>query len=236
MQNTTPRRSGTALFTPARAITRTLRSHLGRALRELASWRTLILIGICALLAIPATLFLAPDHKVHTLGQTIAVKSQPADTSFSGYGQITEGPRTFDLPHMRIYGPIRPQLSLVPQSSEELTNLLRPGTSAQTATAPPAPSSWDSWCGGPKQRGCWWCLSFCSHLQAGGQAPDSSVEPAKPLKLVKQLGTSQLIRSWPSSSVFSHSGWGPPSRRLSERTGSPMSTVFPTSSAAGTWH
>ncbi|HVQ45070.1 MAG TPA: GDSL-type esterase/lipase family protein [Candidatus Saccharimonadia bacterium] len=86
-----------------------------RALRELRSWRTTLLVLVSITAAIPLALIITPGQDVVAAGQHVTVGAKPPDLSLSGPAQVVQiGNTKLDIPKYQVYGPIRPRLQKGP--------------------------------------------------------------------------------------------------------------------------
>jgi lysophospholipase L1-like esterase len=86
-----------------------------RFLREVASWPTVTTVLLCVVFGIPATVLLTPDQTVTVAGQQISVGARPPTFSLAGPAQLVQiGNTQLDIAPLRVYGPLRPRLTLGP--------------------------------------------------------------------------------------------------------------------------
>ncbi|MFC5994803.1 GDSL-type esterase/lipase family protein [Pseudonocardia hispaniensis] len=102
-------------------------------LRELRSWPTLLLIGLCLFAGVPAAIMLTPNQQVVALGQHISVGARTPTPSVSGPAQLVQiGNTELDIPRLQVYGPLRPQLVLGPvQRNAAAAEVLDPDRTRQ---------------------------------------------------------------------------------------------------------
>jgi lysophospholipase L1-like esterase len=83
--------------------------------REARSVPTLVLVAFCVAVCIPLAILLTPDQQVVVAGQRLAVGARQPSLSLSGPPQLVQvGNTEFDIVAMRVYGPLRPRLTLGP--------------------------------------------------------------------------------------------------------------------------
>jgi GDSL-like Lipase/Acylhydrolase family len=101
-------------------------------LRELRSWPTVLLVGFCLLVGVPVTVALTPAQDVVALGQHLAVGARTPSPTISGPAQLVQiGNTELDMPRLRIYGPLRPRLTMGPvQRNADAAQVFDPLTSA----------------------------------------------------------------------------------------------------------
>lgn len=88
-------------------------------LRELRSPATLALATVCLLVGIPLAILLTPGQQLTVAGQHVAVGARPPSVSVSGPAQLVQlGNTRLDISRLRVYGPLRPQLTLGPVQRE----------------------------------------------------------------------------------------------------------------------
>ncbi len=79
------------------------------------SWPAVLLVAFCLLAGVPTTVALTPDQGVDAFGQYLRVGARPPDLSPAGPAQIVQvGNTTLDVDRVRVWGPLRPQLTLGP--------------------------------------------------------------------------------------------------------------------------
>jgi hypothetical protein len=122
---TSPPGSAAAPSTPA-----TRRPGL---LRELRSWPTVVLVACCLVVGLPVTVALTPAQDVVALGQHLAVGARTPTPTLAGPAQLVQiGNTELDMPRLRIYGPLRPRLTMGPvQRNPAAARVFDPLTSAQ---------------------------------------------------------------------------------------------------------
>ncbi len=103
-------------------------------LREARSWPSLLLVFLCLLLAVPATILITPDQHVTVAGQDIGVGARIPTFSWSGPAQLVQiGNTQLDIVPLRVIGPLRPKLTLGPvQRNAEAVAALQPDNRADT--------------------------------------------------------------------------------------------------------
>jgi hypothetical protein len=101
-------------------------------LRELRAWPTALLVGFCLLVGLPVTVALTPEQDVVALGQHLAVGARTPTPTISGPAQLVQiGNTELDMPRPRIYGPLRPRLTMGPvQRNADAAQVFDPLTSA----------------------------------------------------------------------------------------------------------
>ncbi len=88
---------------------------VGSVIREALSWPTALVCLLCLLLGLPATILLTPDQDVVVAGQSLSVGARPPTLSLSGPAQLVQiGNTQLDIAPLRVYGPLRPRLTLGP--------------------------------------------------------------------------------------------------------------------------
>jgi GDSL-like Lipase/Acylhydrolase family len=102
-------------------------------LRELRSWPTVLLVAFCLVVGLPVTVALTPPQDVVALGQHLAVGARTPTPTIAGPAQLVQiGNTELDLPRLRIYGPLRPRLTMGPvQRNADAARVFDPLTSAQ---------------------------------------------------------------------------------------------------------
>ena len=110
---------------------RTARPTRG-VLREIRSGPSLLLILVCLLLGLPATILITPDQHVIVAGQDIGVGARIPNLSWSGPAQLVQiGNTQLDIVPLRVIGPLRPKLTLGPvQRNAEAVAALQPDNRA----------------------------------------------------------------------------------------------------------
>ena len=95
-------------------------------LRELRSWPSLAVIAICLFVGIPLTIGLTPNQQVLVAGQQFGVGARDPSLSLYGPAQLVQiGNTELDIRRLRIYGPLRPQVTLGPVQREAAVTTLR---------------------------------------------------------------------------------------------------------------
>jgi lysophospholipase L1-like esterase len=122
---------------PGQAINRlpvrkAIRGGLGNILREQVTTPTLVLMLFCVLVGIPFTILLTPDQDVTVVGQHLSVGARPPTLSISGPAQLVQiGNTQLDIAPLRVYGPLRPRLTLGPvQRNADAAAALDPSSNA----------------------------------------------------------------------------------------------------------
>ena len=102
-------------------------------LRELRSWPTVLLVAFCLLVGVPVTVALTPEQDVVALGQHLGVGARTPDATLSGPAQLVQiGNTELDMPRLRVYGPLRPRLTMGPVArNPDAARVFDPLTSAQ---------------------------------------------------------------------------------------------------------
>ena len=102
-------------------------------LRELRAWPTLLLIAFCLGVGLPVTVTLTPEQDVVALGQHLAVGARTPTPTLAGPAQLVQiGNTELDMPRLRIYGPLRPRLTMGPvQRNKDAARVFDPLTGAQ---------------------------------------------------------------------------------------------------------
>ncbi len=86
-----------------------------RFLREVTSLPSLVVVALCVLVALPATMVLTPDQHTTVAGQDLAVGARVPSVSWSGPAELVQiGNTQLDLDPLRIVGPLRPRITLGP--------------------------------------------------------------------------------------------------------------------------
>ncbi|NMH78037.1 hypothetical protein HF577_13205 [Pseudonocardia xinjiangensis] len=89
-------------------------------LRELRSWPTLLLVLFCLGVGVPITVALTPAQDLVVFGQHISVGARPPQLSVAGPAQLVQvGNTELDVDRLRVYGPLRPQLTMGPVQRSE---------------------------------------------------------------------------------------------------------------------
>lgn len=101
--------------------------------RELRCPATLILVGFCVLVGLPAVIALTPNQQLTVAGQHLAVGARTPSPTVAGPAQLVQiGNTELDLARLRVYGPLRPQVELGPvQRNAGAAAVLDPATRAQ---------------------------------------------------------------------------------------------------------
>ncbi|MBN9107922.1 MAG: hypothetical protein J0I34_03985 [Pseudonocardia sp.] len=98
------------------APTATRRRRMLPALwRELRSWPTLLVLAVCLVGGLPATIALTPSQDVTVLGQHVELGARTPTPSVSGPAQLVQiGNTRLDIAPLQVWGPMRPQITLGP--------------------------------------------------------------------------------------------------------------------------
>ena len=104
----------------------------GALWRELRSWSTLVLLVVCLLVGLPATIALTPAQDVTALGQHVALGARTPTPSLSGPAQLVQvGNTHLDIAPLQVWGPMRPQITLGPvQRNAAAAQVLDPDRTA----------------------------------------------------------------------------------------------------------
>lgn len=79
------------------------------------SWPTVVLVLFCLLAGIPTVVALTPDQDVTAFGQHVRVGARAPDLSPVGPAQVVQvGNTALDVERVRVWGPLRPRLTLGP--------------------------------------------------------------------------------------------------------------------------
>jgi hypothetical protein len=102
-------------------------------LRELRAWPTVALVTFCLAVGLPVTVALTPEQDVVALGQHLAVGARAPTPTLVGPAQLVQiGNTELDMPRLRVYGPLRPRLTMGPvQRNRDAARVFDPLTSAQ---------------------------------------------------------------------------------------------------------
>lgn len=102
-------------------------------LRELRAWPTVLLVAFCLLVGLPVTVALTPEQDVVALGQHLGVGARTPGPTLAGPAQLVQiGNTELDMPRLRVYGPLRPRLTMGPvQRNPDAARVFDPLTSAQ---------------------------------------------------------------------------------------------------------
>ena len=127
MRESSPSATTPPVATPAPAVRRP------GLLRELRSWPTVVLVAFCLVVGVPVTVALTPAQDVLALGQHLAVGARTPTPTLAGPAQLVQiGNTELDMPRLRIYGPLRPRLTMGPvQRNPAAARVFDPLTSAQ---------------------------------------------------------------------------------------------------------
>jgi len=109
-------------------------SGVRRTLREARSWPTLIVAVLCLLVGAPLTILLTPQQQLTVAGQHLSVGARDPSLSVRGPAQLVQiGNTQLDILPVKIWGPLRPQLTLGPVSRNAgAAAALDPKTGRQT--------------------------------------------------------------------------------------------------------
>jgi hypothetical protein len=115
----------------------TARRRIKGVLRESVSAPSLLLVLVCLLLALPATILITPDQQVTVAGQNIGVGARIPSLSWTGPAQLVQiGNTQLDIVPLRVVGPLRPRLTLGPvQRNAEAAAALEPDKRADARQA-----------------------------------------------------------------------------------------------------
>ena len=113
------------------------RRRRGAVLRELRSLPTQLLVVCCLFVGVPVAILLTPQQELTVAGQHLAVGARPPSPTLSGPAQLVQvGNTELDIARLRVYGPMRPQLTLGPvQRNADAAAVVDPGTGAQARAA-----------------------------------------------------------------------------------------------------
>lgn len=107
-----PSATGVSIRPPTRGGA--LDEQYRRALRP-RTWPTLLLVLFCLGVGVPVTITLTPAQELVAFGQHISVGARPPDLSIAGPARLVQvGNTALDVERLRVYGPLRPQLTLGP--------------------------------------------------------------------------------------------------------------------------
>jgi len=113
-----------AMLEPAVSVNE--RTRRGAVLRELRAWPTLVLVAVCLFGGVPLVVALTPSQQVTLAGQDLSVGARDPNLSLSGPAQLVQiGNTKLDLGRIRVYGPLRPQLTLGPVQRDAAYTVLR---------------------------------------------------------------------------------------------------------------
>ena len=98
---------------------------------------TVLLVLFCLLVGIPTTVALTPGQGVEAFGQYLTVGARPPQPSLAGPARVVQvGNTALDLDRLRVYGPLRPQLTLGPvQRNADSEAVFDPRESPRIAAA-----------------------------------------------------------------------------------------------------
>ncbi|MGI8813817.1 MAG: GDSL-type esterase/lipase family protein [Pseudonocardia sp.] len=110
-----------------------LRRCLATANRKIRCWSTVLTVLLCLLVGLPAAIALTPNQEVVSLGQPVSVGARTPSLSLSGPAQLVQvGNTELDIPKLRVWGPLRPRLTLGPvQRNAKAAEALAPETTQQ---------------------------------------------------------------------------------------------------------
>jgi hypothetical protein len=96
-----------------------------------------VLVLVCVLVGIPATIVLTPDQELTVAGQHLSVGARTPSLSVSGPAQLVQiGNTELDIAPLRVYGPLRPRLTLGPvQRNAAAAAALDPSTRGNVGAA-----------------------------------------------------------------------------------------------------
>lgn len=107
-----------------------------RSSAVLRSWPSLVLIAVCLFAGIPLVIALTPDQQLSVAGQHFAVGARDPSLSVAGPAQLVQiGNTELDIARMRVYGPLRPQLTLGPVQRDAAVSTMRDPERRQAAQA-----------------------------------------------------------------------------------------------------
>jgi hypothetical protein len=111
-----------------------VQTRRGALRREARSWPTLVLALFCLLVGAPVVILLTPAQQITVAGQHLTVGARAPTLSASGPAKLVQvGNTELDLTPLRIWGPLRPQLTLGPVArNAAAAAALDPSTSRQT--------------------------------------------------------------------------------------------------------
>ncbi|GAA3082200.1 hypothetical protein GCM10010464_52900 [Pseudonocardia yunnanensis] len=106
-------------------------------LRELRSWPTLLLVLFCLGVGIPTAVALTPAQDLEVFGQHIEVGARPPQLSVAGPARLVQvGNTALDVDRLRVYGPLRPQLTMGPvQRNAAAAAVFDPGAAPKAGEA-----------------------------------------------------------------------------------------------------
>jgi hypothetical protein len=106
-------------------------------LRELRSWPTLLLVLFCLGIGVPTAVLLTPAQDLEVFGQHISVGARPPQLSVAGPAQLVQvGNTALDVDRLRVYGPLRPQLTMGPvQRNAAAAAVFDPGEGPKAGAA-----------------------------------------------------------------------------------------------------
>ncbi|WP_260722668.1 GDSL-type esterase/lipase family protein [Dactylosporangium roseum] len=109
----------------------------GAVLREARSLPTVLLLAVCLLVGVPATIGLTPAQELTVAGQTLSVGARVPSLSVSGPARLVQiGNTRLDIAPLRVYGPLRPQVTLGPiQRNPAAAATVDPASGAQARAA-----------------------------------------------------------------------------------------------------
>jgi lysophospholipase L1-like esterase len=104
-----------------------------RTAQSARRWSTVLTVLLCLVVGIPMTIVLTPDQEVVSLGQPVSVGARVPELNLSGPAQLVQvGKTELDIPRLRVWGPLRPRLTLGPvQRNAQAAEALAPETAHQ---------------------------------------------------------------------------------------------------------
>ncbi|WP_218597307.1 hypothetical protein, partial [Pseudonocardia oceani] len=79
------------------------------------SWPSVLLVLFCLAVGVPVTVALTPGQDLVAFGQQVTVGARAPDLSVAGPAQVVQvGNTALDVDRLRVYGPLRPQITLGP--------------------------------------------------------------------------------------------------------------------------
>lgn len=108
-----------------------------RAPLRVRSWPTVVLVLYCLVAGIPTAVALTPAQGVTAFGQYVGVGARPPDLSPVGPARIVQiGNTALDVERVRVWGPLRPQLTLGPvQRNAGAAAVFEPGAAERLGAA-----------------------------------------------------------------------------------------------------
>ncbi|WP_239090686.1 GDSL-type esterase/lipase family protein [Asanoa iriomotensis] len=100
------------------------------------SLSTVLVVLWCLLVGLPLAVTLTPDVELTVAGQHLSIGARQPSLSLSGPAQVVQiGNTALDVPALRVYGPLRPRLSIGPVDRDAAASALSPETGAKTRSA-----------------------------------------------------------------------------------------------------